>query len=283
MKFSLIIIFLLLQSFVAKSQVSGIITYDFIMNSDPKKMIVHFNDTSSLCTYNKTGLDSSFSSKKDFIRNDSLGLAIKVSRYDSVGQQVYLNFKSKRIKLRQTKVGVLDEFTVGDLWAPIDWKIYPKINKVINGYLCNKAMGYFRGRLYTAWYTTDIVGGYGPWKLYGLPGLIMEAYDIDESVYFIASNIVLVDSVINIKEPLEAKNMSMKEYIQYLDDPSDLIVAKVNAKLPQGMRMGKAIKKTPIKVIRSRSLEVKYEWEEKKNKNLLEKELNEIKIIKNKN
>lgn len=67
----------------------------------------------------------------------------------------------------------------------------PKINweltnetKEIGNFSCRKAVGHFRGREYTAWYTRDIPVPYGPWKLQGLPGLILEAYDTNKEVYF---------------------------------------------------------------------------------------------------
>ena len=44
----------------------------------------------------------------------------------------------------------------------------------------------FRGRHWTAWFATDIPVSDGPWKLGGLPGLILEAYDKGHQYTFTA-------------------------------------------------------------------------------------------------
>jgi len=49
--------------------------------------------------------------------------------------------------------------------------------KQIAGYPCQLGYCHFRGRTWKAWFTTDIPVSNGPWKLAGLPGLILEAYD----------------------------------------------------------------------------------------------------------
>jgi GLPGLI family protein len=50
------------------------------------------------------------------------------------------------------------------------------------GYLCKKAASVFRGRNYEVWYAPEIPLREGPWKLGGLPGLILKA--IDDQSYF---------------------------------------------------------------------------------------------------
>jgi len=63
------------------------------------------------------------------------------------------------------------------------WKISDD-TLTVAGYLCQKATCKFRGRDYTAWFTTDIPINNGPWKFGGLPGLILKVYDIDKQYVF---------------------------------------------------------------------------------------------------
>lgn len=65
-----------------------------------------------------------------------------------------------------------------DTLFPMEWK-YMEDQKMIGGIPCRKAVTWFRGRGYTAWYAPSITNLEGPWKLGGLPGMILEAYDDD--------------------------------------------------------------------------------------------------------
>ena len=55
-----------------------------------------------------------------------------------------------------------------------DWQLADG-DTIIAEYHCNKAMAKFRGQTWTVWYAPDIAVSDGPWKLCGLPGLIMKA------------------------------------------------------------------------------------------------------------
>jgi len=56
------------------------------------------------------------------------------------------------------------------------WKVL-KEKKKIGNINCRKAETIFRGRIYEAWYAEDIPIQNGPWKFYGLPGLIVKIND----------------------------------------------------------------------------------------------------------
>jgi GLPGLI family protein len=51
------------------------------------------------------------------------------------------------------------------------------IHQTIAGHRCQEAKTSFRGREWNVWFATDIPISDGPWKLCGLPGLILKAED----------------------------------------------------------------------------------------------------------
>ena len=70
------------------------------------------------------------------------------------------------------------------------------------GYMCQQATADFRGRRWTAWFATDIPISDGPWKLGGLPGLILEAYDEGQQHMFTAVGLERVkDELIIFNRP----------------------------------------------------------------------------------
>jgi GLPGLI family protein len=56
--------------------------------------------------------------------------------------------------------------------------------KVIGNVSCQKATGWVKGRLYDVWFAPSLPFSTGPWKLQGLPGLILDAYDQKKQVQF---------------------------------------------------------------------------------------------------
>ena len=65
----------------------------------------------------------------------------------------------------------------------IDWQMQ-NADSVVCGYSCSKAVGKWRGRTWTVWYSMDIPIDDGPWKLQGLPGLILHAEDAQGDFFF---------------------------------------------------------------------------------------------------
>ena len=70
-----------------------------------------------------------------------------------------------------------------DSTAVFQWTLLPDTATVC-GYLCHKATAPFRGHVWTVWWSDEIPIDAGPWKLQGLPGLILKAQD-DKGIHHI--------------------------------------------------------------------------------------------------
>lgn len=79
-------------------------------------------------------------------------------------------------------------YYIKEITPKIEWKI-SRDSKEIGKFTCKKATTFFRGRQYTAWFTNEIPVPFGPWKLQGLPGLILEAYDTEKYVHWYFKNV----------------------------------------------------------------------------------------------
>lgn len=97
--------------------------------------------------------------------------------YETVYQHLDSGLTTTTERLCQDDFMVTEDTPIQE-WSLIDEK------KIIGDYMCSLAECHFRGRHYYAWYTEDIPMPYGPWKLGGLPGLIVSAYDIDHQYEF---------------------------------------------------------------------------------------------------
>ena len=64
-----------------------------------------------------------------------------------------------------------------------DWQLMEG-DTLVCEYPCKKAQTKFRGRTWTVWYTLDLPYSDGPWKLCGLPGLILYAKDNEGKFIF---------------------------------------------------------------------------------------------------
>ena len=70
-----------------------------------------------------------------------------------------------------------------------EWTIISDSTTTILGMKCQKATTRFRGREWQAWFTEEIAVSLGPWKLGGLPGLILKAKADDSFISFEAVSI----------------------------------------------------------------------------------------------
>lgn len=124
------------------------------------------------------------------------------------GTFVYKNYPQRKITVTD---GVRSDHVIyEDTLNAQQWQIIDS-TKTVLGYTCQKAECDFRGRRWTVWFSPDIPVSDGPWKLGGLPGLIMEAYDRGKQFHFIIVGLEqVVDEPIVFSEPGSMKGKFRK-------------------------------------------------------------------------
>ena len=221
--------FVLLTNFICFAQQTspkGIVYYTQIesinrgaKNGSERFSTLIFDEQKSIYTTQKDSLDNIAETKlREFYPNEKGGGSV----YSGLpatknGSQVYTNNK---------KDSVWSSFLRGGLQfmrekkIKINWKLENETKK-IGPFICNKAITKYRGRDYTAWYTKQIPVAYGPWKLQGLPGLILEAYDANKEIYYSFKSIDYPSTMINleIKTILNKTNnwMNFKSYLAFCE------------------------------------------------------------------
>lgn len=114
-----------------------------------------------------------------------------------INHQVFKIFNTKQYYFHNT-IGVQQPCFTDDLPA-LNWQITDE-NKTILGYECKKATTEFAGRSYIAWYTTAIPVSDGPYKFYGLPGLILHVNDTQNHYSFTVTSMEQTDKKLSLKK-----------------------------------------------------------------------------------
>lgn len=171
----------------------------FIGSSQTTTGLVQYGEIQSMGMGAPVGADYNailvFSKDKSLYitRQDSLegGHQYKINSYSNGENSFMQTYVTNEIGFRyyyDKKVDSLYSRDIGfrlvkEEIPDLRWVLHNE-TKTIGKYICNKATTDFRGRKYTAWYTTEIPLPFGPWKLHGLPGLILEAYDTNKEVFW---------------------------------------------------------------------------------------------------
>lgn len=160
----------------------------------------------SLVSYNMSkGIDTNFSGTGGTIN-------WKVYKnYPEQGKTAYLDFFAA------------DRYLCIEPIENIDWQLTEGTDTIC-GYPCHEAIAQFKGRTWKAWYVEDIPLDNGPWKLGGLPGLILKACDTENDYAFTAVGLTQgkVSTPIYYKgktfEPIDRKSLTSL-YKKYYADP----------------------------------------------------------------
>ncbi|UUV20984.1 GLPGLI family protein [Paenimyroides aestuarii] len=139
----------------------------------------------------------------------------------------------------------------------INWLLTNE-TKEIGKFVTHKAVANFRGREWEVWFTHDIPMSYGPWKLRGLPGLIVEAREKTGKIYFSAIKVEkTTDSAVSLYNaiPKSGVKKTYKEFVMLTENRLKESFESRRANLPRG-------ENAEIFIAPRNGIELIYEWEE---------------------
>lgn len=215
----------LIAAFSAGAQINdtafAAVRYSFVYLSDTtmppetENMILLLGKNTSLYkSYDRMFSDSVIKAQMESYKNAPPGTPMQLGMAGMKrgnGSAVYKDVANNRM-LRQENF--IKDYIIDDAMPAINWNMASE-TKNIQELVCQKATGSFRGRNYTAWFTTQLPYSNGPWKLGGLPGLIVEAYDDEKQVVFKFESFENVGHrKIPIALPAEHVRATAKEYKQ---------------------------------------------------------------------
>lgn len=133
-------------------------------------------------SYDKRLQDALFKKQVREQEANSVDGHVNIQRRSSGSGTEYYQFPNGKKMVKKEPL-LFNNYLITDALPAIDWKISGD-TATFGGLHCQKATAHFKGRDYTAWFSPDLPLHIGPWKLNGLPGVIVEAYDAKKEVDF---------------------------------------------------------------------------------------------------
>ena len=149
-------------------------------------LVLQIGENMSKCySYYSMQVDSIFASPdRDVILRQQINAAIgSKTEWPHKRMKAYVYKNYPQGKMTVTDGLLMQDYIYEDTLYAQNWVIQDS-SKLILGHECQKAVCHYRGHCWTAWFAMDIPITDGPWKLCGLPGLIMEATSEDNSHTF---------------------------------------------------------------------------------------------------
>lgn len=252
-------------------------------NEEPITGLLEFNSTQTLFKWLRYDLEENLKDYSSIETDDvNKSFSVKTKGYDAIGAQIFKDYDLKKAIVRQPKQ-ILEPYTYEDNWIEIKWSILNEF-KTIEGIKVRKATGIFRGRNYIAWFTETIPYSYGPWKLSGLPGVILEAEDDTKTIGFKIKSICYpCKEETKITVPVEAVNKTLQQHVLQQDNFAIFFTQQMQESMEKSMKESRpelkvktTTKSIPteksIKAQREISFEKMYEWENENTKRVINEE-----------
>lgn len=228
---------------------STIVEYNLIQNNFTESASNNFlylgKKDNIFLLYGSAGTELKFEDIGTNFKNSKIGIIIN---YLPNNTFFFTGYRTPPIKY----------FTV-DVAPVINWKIKEEYKNIL-GFQCQKATGTFRGRIWTAYFTLEIPSQLGPWKIGGLPGLVLQAISEDGEFNYIARRIIRNSELEIPKEIfvyIDEKKDDIISFRDYIEKENEFTRNLINEQL-SSMPVGTTLVE---KVLRHSQPEIMFEWE----------------------
>ena len=103
-------------------------------------------------------------------------------------------------------------YLTDEAMRPLRWTMLAERDSIC-GYLCQKASAEYAGRKWTAWFAESLPTRFGPWRLSGLPGLILRAVSEDGIHRFECLGVEAVKEAISYRVPEGAVKCPRSKFV----------------------------------------------------------------------
>ncbi|PHN04785.1 GLPGLI family protein [Flavilitoribacter nigricans] len=258
MKTFIVIALLGLSLGVQAQQSSLSAEYYVILNNQEKKATLSLESQQALFCYHQPAAGEGTSAEEEVNEYGDRNWNINIVSKDSLGTRYFTDLDQKQIVSRELLFtdGKSRAFIVQEDLTAIDWEL-TRSSKKIGEFLCQEAIGEFRGRTYHAWFAPEVPVRIGPWKLHGLPGLVVEVYDEEKVAYFQLRSLQIPNaSAMIIEAPTVGESVSLPELVSIKEGTGEDFGKYLQSKLPRGVTFN-------ISKVSHNWLEKEYEFQEK--------------------
>ena len=174
----------------------------------PKRVRMTLRVSNGSSQFRSTGMqlmDSTYASLAGAAEMERMQKAMQATRKGGKNEFQYTVLKEPAKNLVSYHAGINSEdFQYVEKPPLFTWRITP-VKRTIAGHECQQAYAAFGGRLWEAWFARD-----GPYKFYGLPGLILQVRDTHDNYVFsvlcLDTNPQPFDVTVVTGAPFEAKS-----------------------------------------------------------------------------
>ncbi len=181
-------------------------------HSRPSGKVEYYYEDSPLSLYGKNGEATLYFNKDKFYFNSNTlpqsdiiseeMSTIDFTRGDQFGFPIISDLKNKTT---YSRIKIIDQPAL--LIEPLlewNWQLIDS-TKTIEGFKCFLAKGKRDERVFMAWYCPEISSVAGPKYVWGLPGLILEAFSVDSKERYYLKSLTVNDNIDFLMEIPETK------------------------------------------------------------------------------